>query len=131
MSPHSQRVAPGQRRNVTRLLIQAFLQDEGFLPLMGDVSSEVLCYSLRLPIPAPFLLPPHPSQFSSPPSAPSSFPLTGIFLDRFLACLILFWHLFLEGLELIQEPMEVKQETRIIPTNAYFQMIQSKSSKVH
>lgn len=63
MSPHSQRAAPGQRRNVTRLPIQAFLQDEGFLPLMGNLSSEVL-RPVRPPEAAyPGPLSPSPSSF--------------------------------------------------------------------
>lgn len=81
------------------------------------------CCSLRLPFQYPFLVSSHPSKLSSPPSAPSPFSLTGIFLNKFLACLILSWHLFLEGLELIQEPVQVKQKICIILTTAYFQII--------
>lgn len=58
---------------------------------------------LGLSIQPPLLLPSHPSQL--PPTSFSSLPvpLIGISLDKLLACLILSWHLLLEGPKLTQE----------------------------
>lgn len=80
---------------------EQFPQEEGLLPLTG------LELSPRVPVQTPLSLPWRPSRL---PSAPSRFSLPGVVLDTFLAHLILSWHLVLEGLELIREPMEVKRD---------------------
>lgn len=102
VSPHSLWAVPGEWGNVTGLLVQACSCKMG-IPRMGDFGSKTFHKRwIMLKIVGqsetvyPASLRSHPSRFPSPLSAPSLFPLIGIFLDKFHAHLILSWHLLLE-----------------------------------